>query len=138
VPLAQAERCVAALQEAGYAAAAIIGFVAERSDALEPVTVDLTGEQLAAALAGLHPARPRAHALRKDTGKTALSVGELQALIPPGHRPPHSRWLAIFAPSASDWNFAHTMLGCTSFEPAKVAKPQSAPAMTFSRPTTLA
>jgi selenide, water dikinase len=72
VPLAQAERCVAALQEAGYAAAEIIGFVAERSDALEPVTVDLTGEQLAAALAGLHPARPRAHALRKDTEKTAL------------------------------------------------------------------
>src|SRR5262249_60726364 len=72
VPPAQAERCVAALQEAGYAAAAIIGFVAERSDALEPVTVDLTGEQLAAALAGLHPARPRAHALRKDTEKTAL------------------------------------------------------------------
>src|SRR5262249_10423590 len=51
VPLAQAEHCVAALQEAGYAAAEIIGFVAERSDALEPVTVDLTGEQLAAALA---------------------------------------------------------------------------------------
>src|SRR6266545_2949057 len=72
VPLAQVERCVAALQEAGYAAAEIIGFVAERSDALEPVTVDLTGEQLAAALAGLHPARPRAHALRKDTEKTAL------------------------------------------------------------------
>ena len=50
----------------------------------------------------------------------------------------HSRLLAIFAPSASAWNFAHTMLACTSFEPAKVAKPQSAPAMTFSRPTTLA
>src|SRR5262245_15614015 len=49
-----------------------------------------------------------------------------------------SRLLAIFAPSASAWNFAHTMLACTSFEPAKVAKPQSAPAMTFSRPTTAA
>src|SRR6516162_7375808 len=72
VPLAQAEHCVAALQEAGYAAAEIIGFVAERSDALEPVTVDLTGEQLAAALAALPPARPRAHALRKDTEKTVL------------------------------------------------------------------
>jgi len=64
VPLAQAKRCVAALHEAGYAAAEIIGFVAERSDALEPVTVDLTGGQLAVALAGRHPARPRAHALQ--------------------------------------------------------------------------
>jgi hypothetical protein len=50
----------------------------------------------------------------------------------------HRRLLAILAPSASAWNFAHTMLACTSFEPAKVAKPQSAPAMTFSRPTTAA
>src|SRR6516225_3721319 len=40
VPLAQAERCVAALQEAGYAAAEIIGFVSERSAAIEPVTLD--------------------------------------------------------------------------------------------------
>jgi selenide,water dikinase len=64
VPLAQAKRCIAALHEAGYAAAEIIGFVAERSDALEPVTVDLTGGQLAVALAGRHPARPRAHALQ--------------------------------------------------------------------------
>src|SRR5262249_57885491 len=99
---------------------------------------DLTGEQLATVWTALHPARPRANAPRKDNENTALEARELQALIPPGHRPPHSRWLAIFAPSASDWNFAHTMLGCTSFEPAKVAKPQSAPAMTFSRPTTLA
>src|SRR5262249_36494908 len=80
---------------------------------------------------------PRARAAQRYRKNRSLSR-QLQALIPPGHRPPHSRWLAIFAPSASDWNFAHTMLGCTSFEPAKVAKPQSAPAMTFSRPTTLA
>src|SRR5919109_3136563 len=53
-------------------------------------------------------------------------------------RPPHSCRLASLAPSTSDVNFAHTMLGCTSFEPAKVAKPQSEPAITFSRPTTLA
>jgi len=33
-------------------------------------------------------------------------------------------------------NFAQTIEGCTSFEPANVAKPQSEPAMTFSRPTT--
>jgi len=48
--------------------------VAERSDALEPVTVDLSGEQVARALAGLRTARPRAHALGKipDTEKSAL------------------------------------------------------------------
>ena len=52
VPLGEAERCVAALRAAGYAAADVIGFVAARSGALEPVTLDLTGERLAEALAG--------------------------------------------------------------------------------------
>jgi selenide, water dikinase len=65
VPLAEAEPCVAALHAAGYAAAEIIGFVAERSDALEPVTVDLSGEQVAQALAGPRAARPRAQSLQK-------------------------------------------------------------------------
>jgi selenide, water dikinase len=74
VPLAQAEDCVAALRAGGYADADLIGFVAARSAALEPVTVDLTGEQLAAARAGLHPPRARAHALQTvvDTEKSAL------------------------------------------------------------------
>jgi len=74
VPLAEAEPCVAALRAAGYAAAAIIGFVAERSDALEPVTVDLSGEQVAQALAGLRAARPRAPELQRvaDTERSAL------------------------------------------------------------------
>jgi selenide,water dikinase len=74
VPLAQAERCVAALRAEGYAEADLIGFVAARSAAPEPVTVDPTGEQLAAALAGLHPPRPLAHALQRvsDTEKSAL------------------------------------------------------------------
>jgi selenide, water dikinase len=74
VPLAQAEDCVAALRAGGYAGADLIGFVAARSAALEPVTVDLNGEQLAAALAGLHPPRARAHALQRvaDTEKSAL------------------------------------------------------------------
>jgi selenide,water dikinase len=74
VPLAQAEDCVAALRAGGYAGADLIGFVAAHSAALEPVTVDLTGEQLAAALAGLHPPRARAHALQRvaDTEKSAL------------------------------------------------------------------
>jgi selenide,water dikinase len=74
VPLAEAEPCVAALRAAGYAAAEIIGFVAERSDALEPVTVDLSGEQVAQALAGLRVARPRAPLLQRvaDAERSAL------------------------------------------------------------------
>ena len=75
VPLAEAELCVAALRAAGYAAAEIIGFVAERSDALEPVTVDLSGEQVAQALAGLRAARPRATPLLQtvaDAERSAL------------------------------------------------------------------
>jgi len=68
VPLAEAEPCVAALRAAGYAAAEIIGFVAERSDALEPVTVDLSGEQVAQALAELHTTRPRAPLLQPVAG----------------------------------------------------------------------
>jgi selenide,water dikinase len=56
VPLSEAERCVAALRAAGYAGADVIGLVSERSGALEPVTLDLTGERLAAALA--QAARP--------------------------------------------------------------------------------
>jgi selenide, water dikinase len=52
VPLDEAEHCVAALRAAGYTAADVIGFVAKRSGALEPVTLDLTGARLAEALAG--------------------------------------------------------------------------------------
>jgi hypothetical protein len=38
--------CVVALRAAGYGDADVIGFVTERSGCAEPVTVDLTGEQL--------------------------------------------------------------------------------------------
>jgi selenide,water dikinase len=55
VPLDQAAACVAALRAAHYGCAAVIGFVTERSAALEPVALDLTGERLAAALAGPRP-----------------------------------------------------------------------------------
>ena len=48
--------CVAALRAADYAAADIIGFVTESSGASDPVTLDLTGAQLAGALAGSRPA----------------------------------------------------------------------------------
>jgi selenide,water dikinase len=72
VPLAQAQRCVAELRAAGYSGADVIGFVAERSSALEPVTLDLTGEQLAKALAGLRAA-PRAQPRERiDTEKSVL------------------------------------------------------------------
>ena len=66
MPLAEATLCVAALRAAGYADAAVIGFVTERSAALEPVTLDLTGEQLAQALAGSHAEGLPAHAPATD------------------------------------------------------------------------
>ena len=50
VPLGEAGRCVAALHAADYAAAAVIGVVSERSGAFEPVTLDLTGAEVAEAL----------------------------------------------------------------------------------------
>jgi len=65
VPLAEAERCVAALRAAGYAGADLIGFVTERSAALEPISLDLTGQRLAGALAGLYTTRARPHALQQ-------------------------------------------------------------------------
>jgi selenide,water dikinase len=66
VPLAEAARCVAALRAAGYAEAEVIGFVTARSAALEPVTLDLTGEWLGQALAGTCAGARRAHAPAKD------------------------------------------------------------------------
>jgi selenide,water dikinase len=66
VPLGEAERCVAALRAADYAAADIIGFVTESSGASEPVTLDLTGAQLAGALAGARPAGSAAHSPEAD------------------------------------------------------------------------
>jgi selenide,water dikinase len=50
VPAARAEACVAALREAGYAAAAVIGQVLARSDALEPIEL-LPAEPAGAAIA---------------------------------------------------------------------------------------
>jgi selenide,water dikinase len=54
VPRSDAESCVAALRTAGYARAAIIGFVSGRSSALEPIILDLTGALLGERLSGSH------------------------------------------------------------------------------------
>jgi selenide, water dikinase len=51
VPLGEAQRCVAALRAEGYADAAVIGFVSKRTDALEPIALDLTGTALVEVLA---------------------------------------------------------------------------------------
>jgi selenide,water dikinase len=66
VPLGEAERCVAALRAAGYAAADIIGFMTEASGASDPVTLDLTRARLTEALAGSRPADYSAHAPEED------------------------------------------------------------------------
>ena len=59
IPLEEAAHCVAALRAEGYPEAEIIGFVSERSGALEPVTIDLTGERLAKVLAESRGSRCR-------------------------------------------------------------------------------
>jgi selenide, water dikinase len=73
VPLGEAERCVAALRAADYAAAEVIGFVTERSAALAPVTLDLSGARLAEALAGSRAGGHRAR-VPKDGAATEESV----------------------------------------------------------------
>ena len=55
---------------------------------------------------------------------------------PAGQALPHSSFVARRAPSANAASLVQTTLGWTSQEVEKLAKPQSAPAMTFSRPTT--
>jgi len=50
----------------------------------------------------------------------------------------HSFWLATRAPSARAPSFAQAIVGTTIGAPAKVAKPQSTPGTTFSRPTSSA
>ena len=77
VPLGEAERCVAALRAAGYAGADIIGFVTERSGALDPVTLDLTGARLAGALAGSRPADCCAHVSEGDAAAETLPIQDL-------------------------------------------------------------
>ena len=48
----------------------------------------------------------------------------------------HNRSVAVRAPSTIAASFAQVMSGSTVSKPAKVAKPQSVPAMICSRPTT--
>jgi selenide, water dikinase len=55
VPLREAQACIAALRAANYTGAEVIGLVTARSGALEPITLDLTEERLAGALAAAAP-----------------------------------------------------------------------------------
>ena len=73
VPLAEAERCVAALRGADYAAAEVIGFVTERSAALAPVTLDLSGARLAETLAGSRAGGLRSRPEGRHGGIRSLS-----------------------------------------------------------------
>ena len=54
IPPEHAESCVAALHAAGYAGARAIGFAAGRSNALEPVTIDLDDTVVALNLRRAH------------------------------------------------------------------------------------
>ena len=91
-----------------------------------------------------HP--PRAFGARHLLPARGEKEDSPRSALPHCRRQP-SRLPAITAPerfrrergaSLSALSFAQTMVGWISFEPAKVAKPQSEPAITFSRPTTLA
>jgi len=55
VPFGDANHCVTALRATGYAEAAVIGFVSERSPMIEPVILDPTGTRIPETLAGSHP-----------------------------------------------------------------------------------
>jgi hypothetical protein len=61
---------IAALRAADYADADVIGFVTEHSGAIEPVAVDLTGDQSTEALVKSHPADDRAR-----PGEPAVALG---------------------------------------------------------------
>ena len=73
VPLGEAERCVAALRAAGYARADTIGFAGERNGELDPVTLDLTGERVAEALADAALAQQRGGGADRRGDRRALT-----------------------------------------------------------------
>ena len=68
VPLAEAERCVAALRAAGYRKASAIGFVAAAAGTLEPVTLDIDGTMLAETLAAARDVPLREHVSELNPG----------------------------------------------------------------------
>jgi selenide,water dikinase len=68
VPASEAERCVAALRAARYDHAAVIGTVSARSTVLEPVTVDLSGELVTAALVRARSGQDRVRPPQQDAG----------------------------------------------------------------------
>jgi selenide, water dikinase len=74
VPGEAAEACLAELRAAGYAQAAIVGSVEARSDALEPVTLDLRAEQ------GALPVRASQD---RETGCAHRCSGEREHAVEP-------------------------------------------------------
>ncbi len=83
--------------------------------------------------------RRRAHCVRRRPSPSGRVEAELRGQIEKWALYfPHSSFVAIRAPSASASSFAHTIVGCTRLVNGVCAKPQSVPAMTFSRPTSLA
>jgi selenide,water dikinase len=82
VPLERAELCVDALRAAGYAAADVIGFVSARSAALEPVTLDPTGERLTEALAAQGRSRDRTLSLHRVASQASLAKFSVARRLP--------------------------------------------------------
>src|SRR5215470_1576713 len=87
-----------------------------------------------------HIERPSSPTSVRPTLVSLLSVRQrtrtLCAMQGVGDPQLHNSWLAMRAPSAKAASLTQTTLGCTSQVEAKLAKPQSAPAITLSRPTT--
>ena len=84
--------------------------------------------------------REGAGVLRRDCGRRDCVIADATAAeccLSPTQRFQNSRE-AMRAPSAIAASFAHTTSGSTAAWPTQVPKPQSLPAITFSRPTSLA
>jgi selenide,water dikinase len=71
LPLEEALRCVTELVAAGYSSASVIGSVSARSDALEPITIDLQ-KVLSPSAGGIEAARHAIHALKDSRARESV------------------------------------------------------------------